>query len=144
MSGLLKGLLTGHNGHMTDVSTTTTLTWTLGDRLRKARRFAGLTAVDMAEHLRLSANTISNWENDNTVPTRAAVLVWAARTGVPVAWLDGDDQAIERPADPPRPKRRHIARPMSRPTSEYGQLGRIAPGHGPPASAQAAQAVDAA
>lgn len=73
---------------MTDIQTPT---WTLGDRLRKARTSVDVTNQDMADILGVERNTVSRWEHDQTVPTRAILLAYAMRTGVPVWWLEGKD-----------------------------------------------------
>lgn len=75
--------------------------WTLGDRLRKARRHVGATQAAFAEQLGESAKTYSNWEADRHPP--ASVVVVAQRveqvTGVPAAWLLGlgGDPSPDRP-----------------------------------------------
>lgn len=107
-------------------------TWTLSDRLAKARTDAGLSVSDMARLIGTSRQTISRYESGHLgkrgVP-RSVLMAYSTLTGVPIEWLLGLP---------------HTDDVLRRPTSEYGQPGRIAPGHGPPASAQAAQAVDAA
>jgi transcriptional regulator with XRE-family HTH domain len=69
------------------METTTDLTWTLGDRLRKARRAAGLSATEMAERLMVNRNSVSNWENDHNRPRPRDLLAWADACGVDVEWL---------------------------------------------------------
>ena len=71
-----------------------TPTWTLGDRLRKARDVAGLTQAEMADALvargfRASRQAITNWETDAAQPRRMMDIIdaWAAITEVDVAWL---------------------------------------------------------
>jgi transcriptional regulator with XRE-family HTH domain len=95
-------------------------TWTLGDRLSKARQDAGLTVVDMAALLGTSRQTIHRYESDSTgkrgVP-RTVLITWAAVTNVPIQWLVGLPLTDA---------------PTSAPTSEYGAVERIVPGHGPP------------
>lgn len=65
--------------------------WTLGDRLRKARRRAGLKQEEMAVALGVTANCYGNWEADNNGPRD---LVGVARrveelTGTPADWTLG-------------------------------------------------------
>lgn len=62
-------------------------TWTLGDRLAKARKDAQLTTYEMAEKLGVTRATITNWENDHTHPRRYATDSWARITGVDAGWL---------------------------------------------------------
>ena len=72
---------------------TITPTWTTGDRLRKARELAGISSIEMAEHLGVSRNTVTNYEHDNTRPPLMAIRAYAAETGVPIEWLIGEDDA---------------------------------------------------
>jgi HTH-type transcriptional regulator, cell division transcriptional repressor len=72
--------------------------FTLGDRLTKAREIAGLSQLDMANALALSRNTVINYENGHTAPTKRKLAAWAAVTGVRVEWLSGEDAS--RPPDP--------------------------------------------
>lgn len=72
-------------------------TWTLGDKLHKARKDAGLQTSDMAALLKCSRNTITNWEAGRTAPNPATITLWAQITGVPPAWLS--DEHAEVPAD---------------------------------------------
>jgi transcriptional regulator with XRE-family HTH domain len=59
----------------------------MADRLRKALRQAGLSVQDMAEYLGVSRNSVGNWINGRTAPTKPALMLWAMRTGVPFEWL---------------------------------------------------------
>lgn len=82
--------------------TTLTPVWTLGDRLRKARDFAGITSTDMAGRLGVSRNTITNYENDHTSPSVLAVRAYATETGVDIDWLtDGARSRCFSTGDPP-------------------------------------------
>jgi DNA-binding XRE family transcriptional regulator len=64
-----------------------THTFTLGDRLRKARRQSGVTSQDMAELLGASRTTVSNYENGRSEPTATTVAQWADITGADLVWL---------------------------------------------------------
>lgn len=77
-------------------NTTSTPTWTTGDRLRKAREWANIESQDMAELLGVSRNTISNYEHDRTNPPLAALKAWAAQTGVDILWLIDEDDVRSR------------------------------------------------
>ena len=85
---------------LSDMETLTSLpTWTLGDRLRKARDHAGLSVQEMADDLGVSRTTISKYEHDATgkrgVP-RMAILRYADVSGVPVEWIeDGATDSVE-------------------------------------------------
>jgi len=52
---------------------------TLGDRIRKARKAAGLTQRQLAESIKVSNTSISNWENgfSNPDPDTIQHLCWA-------------------------------------------------------------------
>jgi transcriptional regulator with XRE-family HTH domain len=65
-------------------------TFTLGDRLAKARSLAGISAQEMANQLGVSRNTISNYENDRTTPPRSVVILYAELCDVPEWWLLGE------------------------------------------------------
>lgn len=71
---------------------TTTPMWTLGDRLRKARESAGLSAGELAAELDVHRNTISGYENDRHTPSRIVLRYIAMRCGVPLGWLTGDPE----------------------------------------------------
>ena len=61
--------------------------WTLGDRLKKARRTAGISAKQMAETLNVSERQVRNYESavDNI---RLDVLsAYEEATGVSILWL---------------------------------------------------------
>lgn len=66
---------------------TATPEWTLGDRLRKAREFAGFTQTEMANYLGMARNTVANYENDLREPSAHTVAEWSTITDVSVAWL---------------------------------------------------------
>lgn len=55
---------------------------TLGERLRKARRFARLTQAELAERVGISGATASNYESDLRHPPFDVVVLWSAATGV--------------------------------------------------------------
>lgn len=70
--------------------------FTLADRLRKAREFAGLEQAELAKLTQLSRQTISSAENSHTRPSRASLLLWAMATGTDLNWLErgaGDEPA---------------------------------------------------
>lgn len=64
-------------------------TWTLGDRLAKARETAGIGVQQMARLLDISRNTVTNWEHGRADPTRSAVMAYSTITNVPMWWLEG-------------------------------------------------------
>ncbi|MCC8178328.1 MAG: helix-turn-helix domain-containing protein [Cloacibacillus sp.] len=47
---------------------------TIGDRIKKVRRYNGMTQEKLAELLGVSRVTISSWENDENAPTADNVI----------------------------------------------------------------------
>ena len=62
-------------------------TWTVPDRLRKAREHTGLTGLQFAEEIGVSLRTIYRYENGQSTPSKGVLLLWQMRTGVPLEWL---------------------------------------------------------
>lgn len=62
-------------------------TFTLGDRLRKAREVTGMSQVEFAEHIGIGRSTVQSYENGTTAPKQIALRAWAMATGVPFYWL---------------------------------------------------------
>ncbi len=77
--------------------------WTLGDRLRKARESRGLSQSELAEATGISRRSISTYETDETGPRRPQLIAWAMATGVALEWLETGECAIRdsnpEPAD---------------------------------------------
>ena len=61
--------------------------WTIGDRLRKAREAAGLSQSEFAGETGISRRSISRYESSNIVPPKSMQLLWQLRTGVPSEWI---------------------------------------------------------
>lgn len=61
--------------------------WTLADRIRKARDFAGLDQGALASVTGLSRQTLSNYEHGKTRPSKASLNLIAMMTGVDRCWL---------------------------------------------------------
>lgn len=72
--------------------------WSLGDRLRKAREHAGLSRDQLAAKLSVPKGTLWKWETDATRPRDVVEMAdrWAQATGVPVAWLLGLTKMYKR------------------------------------------------
>lgn len=68
-------------------------TETVGDRLRRARRAAGLSGAELADELGVHRNMVSRWETGRDEPKRLVLLAWAMRCGVPVEWLERGEVA---------------------------------------------------
>ena len=79
--------------------------WDLGDRLAKARRWAGLEQEDLAEDFGLTRQAISKYERGVSVPKLVVIKQWALRTKAPLEWLLDQPAAVTDP-EPPKPKGR--------------------------------------
>jgi DNA-binding XRE family transcriptional regulator len=64
--------------------------WTLSDRLRKAREFAGLKQAELADEIGIARSSVVNYEAGRYAPSRPVALSWAIRCGVDYGWLTGD------------------------------------------------------
>lgn len=92
-----------------DANTLTVPTWTLGWRLRRALEHANISVQDMARELGVDRRTVSTWANDRRKPSRANLVVWALRTGVPLEWLErGDDPDLDANGMAGKPTRRYL------------------------------------
>lgn len=69
----------------------------LRHRMHRAMEWANLGPDDMAAEVGRGVTTIRNYLAGRTSPTRAVLIAWAMRCGVPFSWLDTG----EEPADPP-------------------------------------------
>lgn len=67
--------------------------WSLGDRVRKARRAAGMSQQQLADAIGVKVGSVSSWEADTATPrdTLAVVSAIAEATSVSVVWLAGLD-----------------------------------------------------
>jgi transcriptional regulator with XRE-family HTH domain len=63
-------------------------TWTLGDRLRKARALTGMTTREFADRIGVSHGTITSAENDRRAVRPITLNAWALVTGVDREWLE--------------------------------------------------------
>lgn len=63
--------------------------WTLGDRLLRARKHAGLEQSDVAQALGVSRSLVSMWERDMSDPRVGQVRELSDLTGVSYDWLVG-------------------------------------------------------
>jgi len=78
------GIIAGMASNQADMRA---LTFTMGDRLRKARELAGLKQEELAEILGVARMSMYRWERGVSVPRRPVLISWALRTGVPYEWL---------------------------------------------------------
>jgi transcriptional regulator with XRE-family HTH domain len=67
-----------------------TPSWTLTDRLRKAREHGVLQQAQLAALTGISERSIQNYEAGRTTPRRPQLIAWALATGVSLEWLEGD------------------------------------------------------
>jgi transcriptional regulator with XRE-family HTH domain len=84
------------------------VTSTIGQRMRRARTASGIARQeDMADVLRVTRQTVMNWEGDDPHPSRAVLIAWAVITDCNFVWLetgvgepatqnDGAFQSLER------------------------------------------------
>lgn len=65
----------------------TLLTMSLSNRLRVARERSGLTQDQVAEHIGITSQAVTQWESGKTAPARQNLPKVADLYGVPVGWL---------------------------------------------------------
>lgn len=81
-------------------------TWTLGDRLRKARVQAGLSRDTLAEHLGVTIAAISKWEVGTREPSVTVVRKWSQATETELVWLvEGDSSSTQKSTRKPSVRR---------------------------------------
>lgn len=61
--------------------------WTLGDRIRKARSEAGMSQADLADALGVNPKTVARWEAGHTQPTLEDLDRTSDATNVDARWL---------------------------------------------------------
>lgn len=62
--------------------------FTQGDRMRRAMKVSGESVQGMAAFFDVTRETISTWLNGRHAPSKAVLMMWAAKTGAPFEWLD--------------------------------------------------------
>ena len=78
---------------------------TFGERLKELRKKRGLTQKELAQLISAKNNSVSNWENDQNIPTASVVFSLARALNVTVEDLIGHysmDEVIaigEKPFD---------------------------------------------
>jgi transcriptional regulator with XRE-family HTH domain len=73
-------------------------TWTLGNRLWRARSYRGLTQQQLASELQIGLRQVKEAEADKRPARRATVLAWALVCGVDPTWLEYGE--MPSPNDP--------------------------------------------
>lgn len=84
---------------MSDIATAT-IVWTLGDKIAKARRVAGLEQAEVAAKVGVSRALVGQWENDRSEPRATQLAVLADLFGQPVGWFlnqSGCDYGVSSP-----------------------------------------------
>jgi transcriptional regulator with XRE-family HTH domain len=61
--------------------------FSLGDRMKKSLRVAGLSRDEMAQYLDVDPGTVSTWMNDRIRPSKQTLRLWTMKTGAPWVWL---------------------------------------------------------
>lgn len=92
-------------------------TWTVGDRLRKAREVTGLDQAHFGDAIGISRGSVSAFEVDRNFPRRIILNAWVLATGVPLEWILTGNVPGEPPAEPeatPRPRRPYPRRRRER------------------------------
>jgi len=64
--------------------------WTLGDRMRKAREFAGLHQTELAAEIGIGRSSLIKYEKNQAQPPRSVLIAWALRCAVDYEWLSGE------------------------------------------------------
>lgn len=68
----------------------------IGKQLKEARMSSGLTQEDVADKIKVSRQTISNWENEKSYPDIASVIELSDLYAISLdALLKGDDQMVK-------------------------------------------------
>lgn len=89
----------GEGNNVRDESPPSELGQSLGDRLGKSLKYAGMSQAEMAEFLEVHRNTISGYVSGRTKMLPAIMRLWAAKTNVPLEWLrDGVWPKADQPA----------------------------------------------
>lgn len=70
--------------------------WTIADRVRKAREFAGLKQLELAESVGMARTSLARIEQGKSEPRRPTLIAIAFATGVSLEWLEHG----ETPAGP--------------------------------------------
>ena len=62
--------------------------FTVADRLRKAREVTGLDQAEFADRAGLSRTGVSKAERGESAPRRSTLKLWALASGVPLLWIE--------------------------------------------------------
>ncbi|WP_071644850.1 helix-turn-helix domain-containing protein [Microbacterium sp. AR7-10] len=73
-------------------------TWTIADRIRRARLLAGVDQDDVAAACGVARPTVSAWETGRTEPKFSSLVRLARLTGQPLEWFAAGVNAETAPA----------------------------------------------
>lgn len=89
------------------------LEFTVHDRLRKAREFAGLSQDQLAEAIGVDRGTISNYETGATTRLKRIIIgQWALKCGVPLDYIKSGyapRDSNPKPSEQVRSRRKNVA-----------------------------------
>ena len=72
--------------------------WTIADRVRKAREFAGLKQLELAESVGMARTSLARIEQGKSTPRRTTLIAISFATGVSLEWLEnGETPAPDSP-----------------------------------------------
>lgn len=72
--------------------------WTIADRVRKAREFAGLKQLELAESVGMARTSLARIEQGKSSPRRTTLIAISFATGVSLEWLEnGETPAPDSP-----------------------------------------------
>ena len=66
--------------------------FTMTDRLRKAREVSGMDQAQLADALGIAIKTVSNYEHGKHAPREIVLRQWSLATGVSLHWLKTGEQ----------------------------------------------------
>lgn len=72
---------------------------TLGEKLREARRQAGLSQEQLSEKLGVSRSAVAKWETDNGIPDIENVIAISALFDISIDELLSDEKVAKKPTD---------------------------------------------
>lgn len=80
----------------------------LGNKLKEARSNAGLKQEELANHLGVSRQTVSNWENNRSYPDIASILKLSDLYGLSLDELLKEDKKVQEHFENRAAKKRHF------------------------------------
>ena len=74
-------------------------TWTVGDRLRKARVMSNQTVAEFARQALCPEKTVNNYEADKVKHRPLLIEKWADVTGVDIEWIKTGEAPVQPEPD---------------------------------------------